>query len=388
MQTTWTKKVGDALLAPAIAVAAALVVSSFALLVSGHSPIAAYRAMGSFVASTDSVVTILNRGAPLYVVSLGVAIGFRMNLFNIGADGQYRLGALFAAAASSAYSLPRPLHILTIMLIAMAVGGAWAAIPGVLKVTRNVNEVVSTIMLNFVATGLSAYLLNNYMRNERVENVVETKSVPKSGQLPSLNGLIENFGFHFPRLTVLNGFLPVAMVVGIAFYVLIWRTRFGFDLRMTGASPFAARASGVKPARMIITTIVISGALAGLASTGFLLTDFIKYNETFPLGLPFTGIAVALLGKNHPAGIAAAAFAWSGIEQASRGLLDEKIPPEISRIMLGTLLMSSVIAFEVVRRRNLTNAVRLAGLQAVGRAAGGPLDTETQPPSPAAGATT
>jgi simple sugar transport system permease protein len=210
---------------------------------------------------------------------------------------------------------------------------------------------------------LSAYLLGNYFRNKRVENVFETKTVPESGRLPTLNGFVEKFGFHFPRLTELNGYLPIAIVTGILFYLLIWRTRFGFDLRMTGASPAAARSSGVNPKAMIVTTIMISGALAGLSATGFLLTDFPKYNEAFPLGLPFTGIAVALLGKNHPGGIAVAAFAWSAIEQASRGLLDVQIPPEISRILLGSLLMSSVISFEVVRRRNLTNAIKQAAAQ-------------------------
>jgi simple sugar transport system permease protein len=261
----------------------------------------------------------------------------------------------------------------------MAVGGAWAAIPGVLKVTRNVNEVVSTIMLNFVATGLSAYLLVNYMRNESQPNVAETKSVPKSAQLPDLNGFLDIFGIGLPERTVLNGFLPIAIIVGVLFYLLIWRTRFGFDLRISGASPAAARTSGVSPKGMILKTIIISGALAGLAATGFLLTDFIKYNETFPLGLPFTGIAVALLGRNHPGGIAVASFAWMGVETASRGLLEEKIPPETSKIMLGSLLMSSVIAFEVVRRRSLTQMIRQAASAIPGgQSSGGP-----PPPEPA-----
>lgn len=371
-------RIRSALLAPTIAVVASVIVSSIALEVSGHSPTAALRVMFDYVTTTDSLVTILNRAAPLYVVSLGVAIGFKMNLFNIGADGQYRLAALIAAGASSAYSLPKPIHILSVMLIAMAVGAAWAAIPGVLKVTRNVNEVVSTIMLNFVATGLSAYLLVNYMRNANQPNVAETKSVPKSAQIPSLNGVLDNLGLGLPRLTVLNGFLPVAIVVGILFYLLIYRTRFGFDLRITGASPAAARSSGVSPAGMIVKTIIISGALAGLAATGFLLTDFTKYNETFPLGLPFTGIAVALLGRNHPGGVAVAAFVWMGIEQASRGLLDENIPPEISKILLGSLLISSVISFEVVRRRTLTRAIRqAAAVTPGGQSSGGP-----PPPEP------
>ena len=110
---------------------------------------------------------------------------------------------------------------------------------------------------------------------------------------------------------------------------------------MTGANPAAARASGVNPKAMIMKTILISGALAGLAASGFLLTTFPKYSDAFPLTLPFTGIAVALLGRNHPAGIAVAALGVAGHLDPSRGLLDAQIPPEISQIMLGTLLISS-----------------------------------------------
>ncbi len=370
MKRPWYRRLLAGLVAPAIAVAISLIISSLTLLLTGNSPVAAYKAMAEYLFTTDSIVATLNRVGPLYIVALGVAIGFKMNLFNIGADGQYRLAAVFGAAIGAELHLPRVLHIVAIILITMIVGAMWAAIAGVLKVTRNVNEVVSTIMLNFIATGLSAYLLTTYFRNQNVDNVAETKVIPESGRLPSLNGFFENFGFHFPRLAVLNGFLPIAILVGIGFYLLVWRTRFGFDLRMTGANAAAARSSGVNPKAMIMKTIMISGALAGLAASGFLMTDFPKYSDTFPLGLAFTGIAVALLGRNHPAGIAVAALVWQGVETAARGLLDEQIPPEISKIMLGSLLMSSVISFEVVRRRQLESGIRHAAVAAPRAAVG------------------
>ena len=128
-----------------------------------------------------------------------MAIGFKMNLFNIGVDGQYRLAALFAAAAGAALDLPAPFQISVILLVAMAVGGAYAAIPGVLKVTRGVNEVVSTIMLNFVATGITAYLLANNFRNEAVTLQAETEPLPPSGRLPPMNGFLEKFGIDLPE---------------------------------------------------------------------------------------------------------------------------------------------------------------------------------------------
>lgn len=354
------KRIGNALAAPAAAIVTAVVVASLALLLSRNSPIDAFRAMFTFVDSTESVVTIINRAVPLYVASLAVAIGFKMNLFNIGADGQYRLAALMAAAAGAAVTLPPVLHIPFIMLVAMAAGGAWAAIPGFLKVTRGVNEVVSTIMLNYIATGVSAYLLLTYFKNKNVINIAETKALKRSGRLPTLNSWLEAVGFHLPPGSTLQGFLPIAIAIGILFYIVVWRTRFGYDLRMSGANPAAARSSGVDANAMIVKTIILSGMLAGLAAMAPLLCENFKYNEAFPLGTAFTGIGVALLGRNHPGGIAVAAFVWAGVEHGARNLSSVDIPSETSKILLGTLLLSAVVSFELVRRRNLAATVHAA----------------------------
>ncbi len=269
------------LAAPVIAAVSAIVISSITLLLSGNSPTEAFDAMWDYVTTADSFVFIINRAVPYYVAAVAVAIGFKMNLFNIGVDGQYRLAALFAAAAGAALDLPALFQISAILLVAMVVGGAYAAIPGVLKVTRGVNEVVSTIMLNFVAIGITAYLLANNFRNEAVTLQAETEPLPPSGQLPPMNGFLEKFGIDLPE--PLTGFLPFAIAVGIAFYVIIYRTRFGFDLRSSGKNPNAARASGVNPKAMILKTMILSGVIAGLAGMSPLLTEFHKYGDTFPL---------------------------------------------------------------------------------------------------------
>jgi simple sugar transport system permease protein len=357
-------KIVYALAAPVLAAAAAFVISSIALLAIGENPFDAFQAMWNSINSADSVANIINIAAPYYVMGLAVALGFKMNLFNIGADGQYRLGALIAAAAGAAVSLPAPLHVLFIILVAMVVAGAYAAIPATLKVTRGVNEVVSTIMLNFIATGISAYLLTVYLRNKDVDLQSETKELPRSGRLPTLNRPLSWLGYHFPRGTVLEGFLLIAILTGIVFYLLVYRTRFGYDLRASGANARAALSSGVNPNAMIMKTFILSGAIAGLAGMGPLLSEFHKYGDTFPTALGFTGIAVALLGRNHPAGIAAAAVVWAGIEQASRGLSSIGVPPEIGKIIQGTLLLSAVIAFEVVRRYGQAAQVRDAAAKA------------------------
>ena len=174
------------LLVPVSAIVLAVGVSSIVLLSIGESPIAAFRSMFRYGTQGNSVASMINRAVPLFVAGLAVAIGFKMNLFNIGVEGQYRIAALLSAAAGAAVTLPAPLHIAFIMLVAMIAGAGWASIAGVLKVKRGVHEVVSTIMLNSIATGLGAYLLANYLRKpaRRAASCCSRRSpIPPSGQL-------------------------------------------------------------------------------------------------------------------------------------------------------------------------------------------------------------
>jgi ABC-type uncharacterized transport system permease subunit len=355
-------RIRGALAAPLLAADVAVVVSSIALLVSGNSPLRAFREMWSTIDSTESIVVIINRATPYYVAGVAVAIGFKMNLFNIGANGQYLLAALVAAAAGAAVDLPAPLHVTFILVIAVAVGAAWAAIAGILKVTRGVNEVISTIMLNYIATGLSAFLVSEYFRNRDVNLVAETKPLPASAQLPSLNRVVEFFGLEFGRGVQLQGFLPFAIVIGIGYYVLLFRSRFGYELRVSGTNPAAASSAGVNPKAMVLKTIMLSGAVAGLVGMSALLADdqFHKFGDQFPRTLGLTGLSLALLGRNHPGGIAAAAIVWATIERATQRLSIIGIPQEIGVILQGSFLLAAVIVYEVVRRRNDTATARAA----------------------------
>jgi len=365
-------RLGPNVLAPLIAGAVAIAVSSVALLLSGYSPSEAFSAMWKVLDSTESMVGIINKAAWYYVAGVAVAIGFKMGLFNIGADGQYRLGALFAAYFGAKADLPAVLHVLYIVLIAVIVGAAWAAIAGILKVTRGVNEVISTIMLNFIATGLTAWLLNTYFRNRSGGLTAETKLIPESGRIPSLNSLIEALGFHLGRGVELQGYVVVAILVGIGYYVLLFRSRYGFELRVTGMNPSAAKASGVNPKRMVLITIMLSGAVAGLIGMGPLLSDsqYYKYGDQFPLTLGFTGLSLALLGRNNPVGIALAAIVWAAIERATQPLSIIGIPQEIGIILQGSFLLSAVIVFEVFNRRAQEQAIRDAAARAAPRTMG------------------
>jgi ABC-type uncharacterized transport system permease subunit len=355
-----------ALLAPVIAAVVAILVSSIALLLSGNDPVEAFREMWKTIDSTESVVLIINRAVPYYVAGVAVAIGFKMNLFNIGANGQYLLASVFAAWAGAEVDLPAPLHVTFILLVAIVVGGAWAAIAGVLKVTRNVNEVISTIMLNYIATGIVAFLLAEAFRDELNGGLVaQTKELPASAQIPSLNRLVELTGFHFGGVQLL-GFLPFAIAIGVGYHLLLNRSRFGYELRLSGVNPAAARAAGVNPKMMVLKTITLSGAVAGLIGMHSLMADpqFHKYGDQFPKLLGFTGLSLALLGRNHPVGIAAAALVWATIERATQRLSTLGIPQEIGVIMQGSFLLAAIISFEVVKRRN-DAAVAAAAARAI-----------------------
>lgn len=355
-------RVGRGLIAPASAAAIAIIVSSLALLISGNNPVTAFVEMWKTIDSSESVVLIINRAVPYYVAGVAVAIGFRMNLFNIGANGQYTLAALLAAAAGASVSLPAPLHVAFIMIIAVSVGAAWAAIAGILKVTRGVNEVISTIMLNYIAIGITAFLVSEYFRNPDTILVAETRILPESARLPSLNPLLELVGIDIGGNAKLLGFLPFAIALGIGYHLLLNRSRFGYELRVSGANPAAARTAGINPKAMVLKAIILSGAVAGLVGMSALLADpqFHKYGDQFPKTLGFTGIALALLGRNHPAGVAVAAVVWATIERATQRLSPLGIPQEIGVILQGAFLLAAVVAYEVVQRRNAEATARAA----------------------------
>jgi simple sugar transport system permease protein len=365
MTLGWQKRAGLLLLGPVLAVGFSAAVSSLALVLSDNSPTLAFSEMWRFGTRLDSIISMLNRAVPLYVAALAVAIGFKMNLFNIGVEGQYRIAAVVAAAAGAAVDLPAPLHVLFIVVVAAAVGGLWGAIPGVLKVTRGVHEVISTIMLNTIATGIAAYLLANWLRDKSDPDdlIIKTKDIPASGWFPTLNSVLEAFGIDVAERapgSELAGFLVVAVLLGVGFYLLVWRTRFGFDLRASGVNPGAARASGVDPKRMVVQAMTLSGAIAGLVGISQLLGVFHRYTIDFPTGYGFTGIAVALLGRNHPVGMALGALLFGFMDRSAQILDLNAIPKEIVVIMQGVILLSVVIAYEIVHRLTQAAQVRSA----------------------------
>jgi len=351
------------LIAPVVAIGFAALLAAGILHFTGADAGMVLGEVVAFGTTPASLVAVVNKATTFYLAGIAGAIGFRMLLFNIGIDGQYRLAVFFAAVVGASVSLPPVIHVTFIIVVAMAVGAGWAAIAGYLKVTRGVSEVISTIMLNAVATGIIAFLLAPGRLAEQVEgsNNIRTAPIPPSGWLP---------GFEFHGREVF-GFTLVAMVMGVAFWVLLNRTRFGFELRASGLSLRAAAVSGVNSKRMIFITMVMSGAMAGLVGIPQLLGSSHQYGLDFPAGFGFTGLAIAILGRNHPLGVAFGALLWAWLERSSQILDLLGVSREIVTIMQATIVLSVVVAYEVVRRVNVRRQQKL-----VGRAALEPVEKE------------
>ena len=333
------RKILLTLAAPAIAVVFAFVITSLVLLAAGDPIVETWKTILDVGSQPRSISLVVNSATVFYFSALAVAIGFRMNLFNIGVDGQYRLGVFTAAWVGSLISLPRPLHILVIVLVAMTVSAAWAGIAGILKVTRGVSEVISTIMLNFIATGMIAYFLRQVAVPVSGSNNIGTEPLPASARLGGIS-LIPDSPLK------IYGFIVVAALAGIGYSLLLNRTRFGFDLRATGHSETAAVASGVNVKRMIVISMLLSGAVAGLVGMPVLLGEAYSYSLAFPAGLGFTGIAIG-------------ALLWAYLDVSGNPLqILVGVSSEIVTIMQGVIVLSVVVAYELVRRYRIAQEQR------------------------------
>ena len=346
------RRIALALAAPACAFAFSITLSSLVLLAVGTNPIEAWLELVSYGSRLETLVQTGNRATQLYLAGIAVAIGFRMNLFNIGVEGQYVLAAMLAAAAGGAVDLPPILHVALIMVVAMAVGSSFAGVAGYLKVSRGVHEVISTIMLNAVALGLTGFLLRSWLLDDADTTLnMMTPEIPPSGRFPNLNGVVEGLSREITRGRELWGFLLVAILIGVLFHLFLSRTRAGYDLRITGLNPFAAEASGVHPSSTVVRAMLLSGAVAGLIGLPEILGHAHKYDLNFTQGLGFAGIAVALIGRNHAVGVGIAAILFGWLDSAAP-ILDVvgDTPREIVSILQGVVVLSAVVAFEVVSR--------------------------------------
>ncbi|UDY24411.1 ABC transporter permease [Nocardioides sp. Kera G14] len=337
------RRVGLTLAAPVLAIVFAMIVTSLVLIAAGD-PVGKVWSTIFSEPRARNVVNMINSASMLYLSGLAAAIGFRMNLFNIGVDGQYRVAAFVAAWVAGEAWLPGKANVVLTVVVAMAVGAAWAGIAGLLRVTRGVSEVITTIMLNSIASALVAYMLRKVAVVDG--NNIHTKTIPVDSQLKGLSWIS-----GAPNTIYTLVFL--AILAGVVYWILLSRTVFGFNLRATGQSETAAVASGVNVKRMIVISMLLSGAVAGLIGLPLLFGDQHNYGLTFQTGLGFAGIAVALLGRNNPVGVAFAAFLFAFLnEQSNKLQLMAGVSNDIVNIIQGVIVLSVVVAYEVVRRVN------------------------------------
>jgi len=302
--------------------------------IAGENPWIVFRILvrGAFGSSYDLGMTLFYT-TPLIFTGLSVAVAFEAGLFNIGAEGQLMMGALAAALVGiSCPTLPSPVAPMLAGLAAMAAGAAWAAIPGWLRARRGSHEVINTIMLNFIANAVASYVTLNLVRNTESQNP-ETRSIGPGYVLSQ---------FAFFGGAPVNAALVLALVMAICVYIFFAKTRPGFAIRATGQNETAARFAGIRTKRMQILAFAFAGALAGMVGINEVLGNSGRLRLGFSPEYGFTGIAVALLARNHPLRIIPAALLFGALQKgtAELDLETEHVTREVALIFQGLIILA------------------------------------------------
>jgi ABC-type uncharacterized transport system permease subunit len=308
-------------LIPLINLALAFGIAGIVVALVGESPVAAMKVMinGAFLYDGALGYTLYYTTSLIFT-GLAVAVAFQARLFNIGGEGQAYiggLGALLVALAVGSW-LPGILSIPLAILGAAAFGALWAFLPGWLQAYRGSHVVITTIMFNFIASGVMVALLAGPLIRSGQSNP-ESALIDDSARLPTIHEIAQALGFQATS-SPLNLAFPIALAACVAVWVLIWRTRWGYELRAMGESEDAAKYAGIKVRPMIVSAMALSGALAGLMAINVILGAQGKVTLSFPAGLGFTGIAVALMGRSHPLGVLLAAFLFGALIQGGTEL--------------------------------------------------------------------
>ena len=331
-----------------------MVVLLIIVILVGESPGKALDAIYRFCFGTAGRrASLISISIPLYLSGLAVAFALRGGVFNIGVEGQYYIGGLVGALAGIYLRLPAPLHIPVVVLASMAGGALWAAIPAVLKITRGVHEVISTIMLNNIAVSLVNYLVNGPMSGLKGGQSLEPQSLPiqETARFFKLNGLFNALGLGIPDYVYMDLSLVVALIMGFAMWILLFRLRQGFEVRSIGTAIEVSRYAGVRVPRIQLTTFLVSGALAGLVGLQEIFAIRGIYTFQIASGLGFDGIPIALIGQNHPLGVVFAALLFAFLKQAGYGMqLYTAVPNAVIYVITGLMIIMIVVVNEVVSR--------------------------------------
>ena len=322
----------DVVLVPLLSVATAFGVGGLVVAAIGVDPWSAVRALVSgSLGSGEGLGFTLYYATDFIFTGLAVALAFQGGLFNIGAEGQAYVGGLGAALVClHGGALPPWLLIPLGVAGAALFGAAWGVVPGLLQAKRGSHIVITTIMFNFLASTLMAYLLVNMLRPAG-DMQAESAAFPPSAAVPSMQALLGAAGIASPT-TPLNLSFALALLCAAALWVFVWRTRTGFEIRTVGQSPQAAVYGGISPARVTVLCMALSGALAGGVAVNEIMGVQNRLLLDFTSGYGFVGIAVALMGRGHPLGVVLASLLFGALYQGGAELAFDE--PKVTRDMI------------------------------------------------------
>ena len=332
-------RVARELVFPLMAVLGAFLVGGLVVLAIGENPLEAYRLLiGSALSWPDGIGYTLFYATPLIFTGLAVAVALRCGLLNIGAEGQLYVGAFAAAWLGIEAATWPAAALLPLCAVAATLAGAgWGAVPGILKARFGSHEVINTIMLNFIAMALVSYF-TQYHYKVAGDPILQTAPIGEGAHLARLGGLIPGLPPRIP----LNLAFVLAILACVLVYVLLWKTTWGYEIRATGQNASAAEYGGISARRQIVVAMAISGGLAGMVGINEVLGYRYRYYDGFSDNFGFTGIAVALLGRNHPAGVFAAALLFAVLQRG--GIQVDAFTRNVSKDLV-QILQALVILF-------------------------------------------
>jgi simple sugar transport system permease protein len=330
----------DSVKFPLLSIVLAFIIGALFIIWTGSSPIVAYSALFSgSLGGLSRIGETLLKTTPLIFTGLAVAFAFRTGLFNIGAEGQYVMGALFTLSAGWIFRGLPGIVLVPLIIVSGALGGAiWAFIPGILKAKIGVHEVIVTIMLNYVALFVSNYFVRTILNPAQLTGDVQkahTVLLPEHARLTKLNEIIPQFGYS----SVHTGII-LAIIVAVIAYVVLFKTTLGYEIRSVGHNPYAAEYGGINIAKNTVLAMVISGVFAGLAGATIIAGLTYKVDQSSgSAGYGFTGIAVALVGKNHPLGVLLSALLFGILSNGARKMQIAGVPQEIVGLIQGIIII-------------------------------------------------
>lgn len=316
-----------------------------------ENPLQVYNAIfKAALSSRDGWGNVLYRATPLIFTGLAVALAFQCGLFNIGGEGQMVMGGFAIAWIGFTFvRLPAFLLVPFCIMGGAAVGAMWAAIPGYLKARRGVHEVVSTIMLNWIAVAFTQYLTMVFKPKESW--IPQTHKIAEAAQLSRMAEYLNAIGIDFPRSNLMNTAIFTAICVVICVALLLKRTKLGFEIRAVGFNPTAAECAGISVGKNTVLAMAISGAIAGLAGVNQVMGYKHRFLYGVFEGLGFDGIGVAFIGRNSPVGVVLAAVLFGVLDHGGLAIdVSTRVPREIVLVLKAVILVFVVVSGEISKR--------------------------------------